>query len=87
MTWRQIFEVVLSPVGFPFVEEGNIIKVVSQASLLQEPMTTDVFVINYARASDLQGSITPLVDAAVGGRIVVNSHQCVGDHGASFSVE
>lgn len=73
VTWRQIFEVVLGPVGFTFVEEGNIIKVVSQNSLLQEPTTTDVFVINYARAEDLRGSIEPLIDTAAGGRIVVNA--------------
>jgi len=73
VTWRQIFEVVLGPAGFTFVEEGNIIKVVSQNSLLQEPTTTDVFVINYARADDLRGSIEPLIDTAAGGRIVVNA--------------
>ncbi len=73
VTWRQIFEVVLSPVGFTFIEEGNIIKVVSQETLLQEPTSTDVFVINYARAEDLRGSIEPLIDSAVGGRIVVNA--------------
>ena len=73
VTWRQIFEVVLGPAGYTFVEEGNIIKVVSQNSLLQEPVTTDVFVINYARADDLRGSIEPLIDSAAGGRIVVNA--------------
>ena len=73
VTWRQIFEVVLGPAGYTFVEEGNIIKVVSQNSLLQEPTTTDVFVINYARADDLRGSIEPLIDTAAGGRIVVNA--------------
>lgn len=72
VTWRQIFEVVLSPVGYTYVEESNIIKVVSLESLLQEPTTTDVFVINYARAEDLLSSISPLVDANAGGRIVVN---------------
>jgi type II secretory pathway component GspD/PulD (secretin) len=73
VTWRQIFEVVLGPAGYTFVEEGNIIKVVSQNSLLQEPVTTDVFVINYARADDLRGSIEPLIDTSAGGRIVVNA--------------
>jgi len=71
VTWRQIFEVTLGPVGYTYVEEGNIIKVVSLESLLQEPTTTDVFVINYARAEDLMPSIAPLVDPGVG-RIVVN---------------
>ncbi len=73
VTWRQIFEVVLGPVGYTFVEEGNIIKIVSQESLLQEPVTTDVFIINYALAEDIRGSVEPLIEAAVGGRIVVNT--------------
>ena len=73
VTWRQIFEVVLGPVGYTFVEDGNIIKIVSQESLLQEPVTTDVFVINYALAEEIRGSVEPLIEAAVGGRIVVNT--------------
>ena len=31
VTWRQIFTVVLQPVGYTFVEEGNIIKVVTMS--------------------------------------------------------
>ena len=73
VTWRQIFQVVLSPVGFTFIEEGNIIKIVSQESLSLEPVVTDVFVLNYAQAQDLLGSIQPLVDPAAGGRVVVNT--------------
>lgn len=73
VTWRQIFQVTLSPVGYTFVEEGNIIKVVSQESLAQEPTTTDVFIINYAKAADILSSISPLVDPAAGGRVVVDA--------------
>jgi len=73
VTWAQIFEVVLGPVGYTYIQEGNIIKIVSQESLLQEPVTTDVFIINYALADDIRGSIEPLIEAAVGGRIVVNT--------------
>jgi type II secretory pathway component GspD/PulD (secretin) len=29
VTWRQIFQVVLGPVGYTYIEEGNIIKIVS----------------------------------------------------------
>jgi type IV pilus assembly protein PilQ len=50
VTWRQIFQVVLSPVGYTFIEEGNIIKVVNQDALAQEPLTTEVFTLNYAKA-------------------------------------
>ena len=73
VSWRQIFEVVLSPVGFTYIEEGNIIKIVSNESLLQEPVSTEVFLINYARASDILPTITTLVDSGAGGRIVIDS--------------
>lgn len=73
VTWRQIFQVVLSPVGYSYVEEGNIIKVVSNESLLQEPTTTDVVIINNAKAADLVPTITVLIDAAAGGKIVVDA--------------
>lgn len=72
VTWRQIFESVLSPVGYTFREEGNIIKIVSNESLLQEPTSTDVFIINYARAADIAPIVNSLVDAAAGGKIVVD---------------
>lgn len=73
VTWRQIFESVLSPVGYTFREEGNIIKIVSNESLLQEPTSTDIFIINYARASDIAPTVNSLVDAAAGGKIVVDA--------------
>ena len=66
VTWRQIFESVLGPVGYTYKEEGNIIKIVSNESLLQEPTSTDVFLINYAKASDIQPTITSLIDPAAG---------------------
>ncbi|MCC6415147.1 MAG: hypothetical protein IT582_04480 [Opitutaceae bacterium] len=72
VTWRQIFEVVLAPVGYTYVEDGGIIKVVSNDSLLKEPTTTEVFVLNYANAKDILPTLAPLVDSAVGGGIVVN---------------
>jgi type II secretory pathway component GspD/PulD (secretin) len=73
VTWRQIFQSVLQPVNYTYVEEGNIIKIVSNESLLQEPTSTDVFMINYARASDILPTITSLVDPAAGGKIVVDA--------------
>jgi len=73
VTWRQIFQVVLSPVGYTFVEDGNIIKVVSQDSLALEPVVTEVFIINYAKAADIQTSILPLIDSAAGGKLVIDA--------------
>jgi type IV pilus secretin PilQ/predicted competence protein len=72
VTWHQIFQVVLTPVGYTFIEDGNIIKVVSNESLTQEPVSTEIFVINYAKASEIQPTLASLVDAAAGGKIVVD---------------
>ncbi len=73
VTWRQIFQLVLSPVGYTFVEDGNIIRVVSNESLQQEPTKTRVFILNYARASDIMATVGSLVDPAAGGRIVIDA--------------
>lgn len=72
VTWRQIFQNVLDPVGFTYVEDGNIIKIVSKESLNEEPVTTEVFIINYARAADILPTISSLVDTTKG-KIVVDA--------------
>lgn len=73
VTWRQIFQVVLAPIGYSYIEEGNIIKIVSAETLQQEPVATEVFIINYARAADILPTINTLVDSTVGGKIVVDA--------------
>lgn len=73
VSWRQIFQVVLNPIGYTYIEDGNIIKVVSNENLQQEPVSTEVFVINNARAADIMPTITSLVDTAAGGKIVVDA--------------
>jgi len=73
VTWRQIFKVVLEPVGYTFIEDGNIIKVVTTESLNLEPLSTEVFVLNYARASDVKPSVDGMVDPKVGGKIMVDA--------------
>ena len=72
VSWRQIFQSVLSPINYTYIEEGNIIKIVSNDSLQIEPVSTEVFLINYARAADLLPTLTTLVDATLG-KIVVDS--------------
>ena len=72
VTWRQVFDNLLKPVGYTYVEEGNIIKVVSNETLQQEPMMTDVFTLNNARAADVAPTITSLIDPATGGKVVVD---------------
>ena len=72
ITWRQVFDVVLKQQGFTYVEDRNIIEIISVEELTTEPVDTRVFVVNYARAEELEGSIAPLIDAAAGGRIQVD---------------
>ncbi|MBI2814844.1 MAG: hypothetical protein HYX71_11230 [Opitutae bacterium] len=73
VTWRQIFQVVLGPVGYTYVEEGSIIKIVSNEVLSQEPGTTEVFILNSAKAAEIKPTIDGLVDAAGGGKIVIDA--------------
>lgn len=72
VTWRQIFQNVLDPVNYTYVEDGNIIKIVGKDSLNEEPVTTEVFLINYARAADILPTINSLVDPTKG-KIVVDT--------------
>lgn len=73
ITWRQVFDVVLKQQNYTYIEDRNIIQIISVEELTTEPVDTRVFVLNYARADELQGSISPLVDAAAGGRIQVDT--------------
>jgi type IV pilus assembly protein PilQ len=75
VTWRQIFKVVLTPVGYTFVEDGNIIKIVTNDSLTQEPLVTDVYILNYARAEEIKPSIDSMVTSGApgaGGKVQVD---------------
>ncbi|HRI81277.1 MAG TPA: secretin N-terminal domain-containing protein [Opitutaceae bacterium] len=78
VTWRQIFQVTLSPVGFTYIEEGNIIKIVSNESLAAEPLSTEVFIINYAPAGELKPALDPLANSPGGGiRVDVRSNALI----------
>lgn len=72
VTWRQVFKIVLDQIDFTFVEEDNIISIKTKAEVAAEPPRTKVFQINFATAGELQSSIAPLVDQAVGGRLQVD---------------
>ena len=73
VSWRQIFNVVLDPVGYTFVEEGNIIKIVSRETLNFEPPVTEIFTLNYASAGSVSATIGNLVDPEAGGRVQVDA--------------
>ncbi len=71
VTWRQVFDVILEPLGFSFFEDRNIIKIRSNVDLEQEKPVTQIFVVNFANATEIQSSVTPLIGP--GGRVQVDS--------------
>ncbi len=80
VSWQSIFDLVLEPLGFTYVEDksdiagkNKIIQVKSLAEIETEPVDTIVEVINHAKAGEIEASIAPLVDNAAGGRIQVDT--------------
>jgi type IV pilus secretin PilQ/predicted competence protein len=73
VSWRQIFHVILDPISYTYVEEGNIIKIISTATLEQEATATEVIILNNARAADIKPTIDGLIDATKGGKIVIDA--------------
>ncbi|HCR37216.1 MAG TPA: hypothetical protein DIU37_03605 [Opitutae bacterium] len=72
VTWRQVLDVVLEPLGFTYIEEGNILKIKSLEELHREPVSTQIFTVNYANALELRDAIGPLVVPAAGGQMQVD---------------
>lgn len=72
VTWEQVFNVVLAPVGYTHIKDENIIKIVSREELAMEPTDTRVFLINFARAEDILKTIEPMVSPEIGGRVQVD---------------
>ncbi len=72
VTWRQIYSVVLEPVGYTFIEEGSIIKIVSRDKLNIEPPITEIFMVNYADADSIAVTLRNLVDSSKGGAVQVD---------------
>ncbi|MDQ8186100.1 secretin N-terminal domain-containing protein [Pelagicoccus sp. SDUM812002] len=73
VTWRQIYSVILDPVGYTFIEEGSIIKIVSRDTLNFEPPITEIFMVNYADAESIAATLRSLVDAEAGGAVQVDT--------------
>ncbi len=83
VTWRQIFTVTLSPVGYTFVEEGNIIKIISKGALDAEPFVTSSVTLQNVAAATVDPVLrslltiaqpgTPTTPPVLGGSLVLNS--------------
>ena len=73
VSWRQIFDVVLEPIGYTYVEEGNIIQIISNDTLNFEPPITDIFMLNYAEAAEIAPTVTSMVDPEKGGIVQIDT--------------
>jgi len=72
VTWQQVFDVVLEPLNYTYIFDGNIIKIKSQDELAVEPVDTRVFIVDFSSASEIRTSISPLIDESAGGKVQVD---------------
>ncbi|QXD32233.1 type II secretion system protein GspD [Candidatus Pelagisphaera phototrophica] len=73
VSWKQIFSVVLETTEYTYIEEGNIIQIISNDTLNFEPPITDIFMLNYAEASDIAATVANMIDAEKGGRVQIDA--------------
>lgn len=50
--WEQALGLVLDLNGYAYQREGNVIKVLKKEDVSKEPLSTEVFILNYASATD-----------------------------------
>jgi type IV pilus assembly protein PilQ len=69
VTWQQVFKELLEPRGFSYNIDDNIIRIRGKSESDQEPMRSEVFIVNYANLTDIKNALTPFVDMKAGGKL------------------
>ncbi len=70
-TWRQIYRIILAPIGYTFVEEDKIVKIVPA-----EPLTGSAFVTPVVLGSlAAQGPVTPTRVSSFAGTLILSGNQ------------
>lgn len=59
--WEQALELVLDVNGFAYQRKGNVIKVIKKEDVAKEPLSTEVFMLNYAKAEDAVKSVEQML--------------------------
>jgi type IV pilus assembly protein PilQ len=59
--WEQALSLVLDLNGFSYQKVGNVIKVMKKEDIQKEPLSTEVFVLNYAKAEDASKSVEKIL--------------------------
>lgn len=73
VSWQQVFKELLEPRGFSYTVDDSIVRIRGKAETDQEPMRSEVFVVNYANLNDIKSALTPFVDTKNGGKIQTDS--------------
>lgn len=55
--WEQALDIVLKTYGFTYEKLGNLIRVTTIESMANEELTTEVYTINFAKASEVMASV------------------------------
>lgn len=59
--WEQALGLILDLNGYAYQKEGNVIKVLKKEDVSKEPLSTEVFTLNYAVASDAVKSVEQML--------------------------
>lgn len=72
VTWPDVFRAILDPIGFTYIQDGKILKIKSIQDVNTEPTQTRIFPLKFSDANLVMGSILPLIDKELGGRVLAD---------------
>lgn len=72
VTWKQIFDIILKPVGFTYVIKDDIVRIISLEEINLEPMKIQTFPVKYAKASEVAIALTPILEIKNGASVQVD---------------
>ena len=73
VSWQQVYRAVLEPVGFTYVMDGNIIKIVSSAELETEQMETEIFPLRFAVSTEAATALGGMLDVTSGAKVAADA--------------
>ncbi len=59
--WEQALDIIVRTYGFAYERKGRIVRVMSKEALEEEPLATEVFALDYAKAKDVPGVIQDIM--------------------------
>ncbi len=59
--WEKALDVILKTYGYAYDRQGNVIRVATLENLRKEELSTEVFTLNYSRATDVEKSVKDMI--------------------------